>query len=285
MDAFALGPVLISLPRLYTIGCALLLLLAAWLLLGLSPTERARWFNGLVLAWVLGARLGHVAMHLDAYAAAPLDVLKLWQPGYHGLWGLLAALIWTAWSLRARLLSMIGAMGLTIGASALWLVLVTLSPLGGMPLQALPDLTLENLDGEPVNLQALRGERVVVNLWATWCPPCLREMPLLAEADTREGVTVVVVNQGRRCCRWLATWTSRAWCFATPARSEPVAADDAGGARAAHHGAVRRLGPGRRAPRGRTLTRPARRLAAPPLTSRFICPPCAAALKPRRALR
>ncbi|WP_445158550.1 redoxin family protein [Halomonas sp. E14] len=196
MDAFALGPVLISLPRLYTIGCALLLLLAAWLLLGLSPTERARWFNGLVLAWVLGARLGHVAMHLDAYAAAPLDVLKLWQPGYHGLWGLLAALIWTAWSLRARLLSMIGAMGLTIGASALWLVLVTLSPLGGMPLQALPDLTLENLDGEPVNLQALRGERVVVNLWATWCPPCLREMPLLAEADTREGVTVVVVNQG-----------------------------------------------------------------------------------------
>ena len=197
MDAFALGPVLISVPRLYAIGCALLLLLAAWLLLGLSTGARVRWFNGLVLAWLVGARLGHVAMNLDAYAAAPLDVLKLWQAGFHGIWGLLAALIWTAWSLREHLLSMIGAMALTIGTSALWLVLITLVPLGGdMAIRDLPDVTLENLDGEPVNLQSLRGERVVVNLWATWCPPCLREMPLLAEADIREDVTVVVVNQG-----------------------------------------------------------------------------------------
>ncbi|MCE8021955.1 TlpA family protein disulfide reductase [Halomonas sp. MCCC 1A11036] len=197
MDAFALGPVLISVPRLYAIGCALLLLLAAWLLLGLSPAARARWYNGLLLAWLAGARLGHVAMNFDAYAAAPLDIFKLWQPGYHGLWGLLAALIWTGWALRNRLLPMIGAMGLTIGASALWLVLVTLAPLGDdMPIRELPDVTLENLEGEPVELQALRGDLVVVNLWATWCPPCLREMPLLAEADTREGITVVVINQG-----------------------------------------------------------------------------------------
>ena len=197
MDAFALGPVLISVPRLYAIGCALLLLGAAWLLLGLSTPTRARWFNGLLLAWLVGARLGYVAMHFEAYAAAPLDILKLWQPGYHGLWGLLAALIWTGWALRTRLLPMIGAMGLTIGVSALWLVLVTLVPLGGgMPLRELPDLALENLDGEPVNLQQLQGDLVVVNLWATWCPPCLREMPLLAEADTRDGVSIVVINQG-----------------------------------------------------------------------------------------
>ncbi|MGQ4879099.1 redoxin family protein [Billgrantia sp. LNSP4103-1] len=197
MDAFALGPVLISVPRLYAVGCALLLLAAAWLLLGLPPATRARWFNGLLLVWLVGARLGHVAMNLDAYATAPLDVLKLWQPGYHGLWGLLAALIWTAWSLRDRLLPMIGAMGLTLGTSALWLVLITLAPLGGdMPLEELPPVTLENLDGDQVALHDLRGERVVVNLWATWCPPCLREMPLLAEADAREDVTVVVINQG-----------------------------------------------------------------------------------------
>ncbi|PMR74273.1 TlpA family protein disulfide reductase [Billgrantia endophytica] len=197
MDAFALGPVLISVPRLYAIACALLLLLAAWLLLGLSTSARTRWFNGLMLAWLVGARLGHAAMNLDAYMVAPLDILKLWQPGYHGLWGLLAALIWSAWALRDHLLRMIGAMALTIGASSLWLVLVTLAPLeNDMPLRELPDIALENLEGETVDLRDLRGERVVVNLWATWCPPCLREMPLLAEADTREGVTVVVVNQG-----------------------------------------------------------------------------------------
>ncbi|MCG6659465.1 TlpA family protein disulfide reductase [Halomonas campisalis] len=197
MDAFALGPVLISIPRLYALASALLLLAAAWLLLGLSSGARARWFNGLILAWLVGARLGHVAMNLDAYAAAPLDVLKLWLPGYHGLWGLLAALIWTGWTLRDHLLRLIGAMALTVGASALWLVLVTLAPLGGdMVLRELPDIALENLEGETVHLQELRGELVVVNLWATWCPPCVREMPLLAEADARDGVSVVVVNQG-----------------------------------------------------------------------------------------
>ncbi|WP_163558336.1 TlpA disulfide reductase family protein [Halomonas sp. NO4] len=197
MDAIALGPVLISVPRLYALGCAVLLLAAAWLLLGLSPGARARWFNGLLLAWLVGARLGHVGLNLDAYAAAPLDVLKLWQPGYHGLWGLLAALIWTAWALRDHLLRLIGAMALTLGASVLWLVLVTLAPLGGDGgLRELPELALENLEGETVELSSLAGEPLVLNLWATWCPPCLRELPLLAEADRRDNVTVVVANQG-----------------------------------------------------------------------------------------
>src|SRR5690554_4169678 len=197
MDAFALGPVLISVPRLYAIGCALLLLGAAWLLLGLSTPTRARWFNGLLLAWLVGARLGYVAMHFEAYAAAPLDILKLWQPGYHGLWGLLAALVWTGWTLRHHLLRLIGAMALTVGAASLWLVLVTLAPLGsGLVIDELPDITLETLDGDSVSLRDLQGETVVLNLWATWCPPCLREMPLLAEADAREGVSVVVANQG-----------------------------------------------------------------------------------------
>ncbi|PXX94929.1 TlpA disulfide reductase family protein [Halomonas sp. LBP4] len=197
MDAIALGPVLISVPRLYAFAAALLLLLASACLLGLPRREHIRWFNGLVLAWLVGARLGHVALNLDAYVAAPLDIVKLWQPGFHGLWGMVAALIWTGWALRAHLLRLIGAMALVVGSSSLWLVLVTLAPLGDdMPLGELPELALEDLDGNPVELRSLRGELVVVNLWATWCPPCLREMPLLAEADTRDGVTVVVANQG-----------------------------------------------------------------------------------------
>jgi cytochrome c biogenesis protein CcmG, thiol:disulfide interchange protein DsbE len=45
-----------------------------------------------------------------------------------------------------------------------------------------PPLRLQGLDGDPVDLAALRGRPVVVNFWATWCEPCVREFPLLRQA-------------------------------------------------------------------------------------------------------
>ncbi|MCL5427332.1 MAG: TlpA family protein disulfide reductase [Gammaproteobacteria bacterium] len=199
MNAIALGPLLISLPRLYAVGCALLLLISARYLLGLPRPVQQRWFTGLIVVWLVGARAGHIILHLDSYSADPLEALKLWQPGYHGLWGMAAGLVWTAWTLRARLLSMGGAMLMLVAASSLWLVVATLAPLGNsFAVSELPDITLEDLDGNEVHLPALAAdsERIIVNLWATWCPPCLREMPLLEEAAQREGVSVVVANQG-----------------------------------------------------------------------------------------
>ena len=199
MNAIALGPLLISTPRLYAFGCALLLLLSSRFLLGLSTKQHGRWFNGLLVVWLLGARVAFVALNWESYSATPLDALKVWQPGYHALGGLVIGLLWTGWALRARLLAMIGGLAMTVGAVSLWLVLVTLAPLGQQfAVASLPDVTLEDLDGNAVSLSSLtnQDELIIVNLWATWCPPCLREMPLLEEADQREGVTVVVANQG-----------------------------------------------------------------------------------------
>jgi cytochrome c biogenesis protein CcmG/thiol:disulfide interchange protein DsbE len=55
---------------------------------------------------------------------------------------------------------------------------------GGHPLlgKAAPEIDLATLDGEPVKLSELRGRPVLINFWATWCPPCRDEFPLMVEA-------------------------------------------------------------------------------------------------------
>lgn len=63
--------------------------------------------------------------------------------------------------------------------------------------QALPAVTFYDENGQPVTLDDFKGEVVLVNLWATWCPPCVAELPSLdrLQAKLRErGLHVVPVS-------------------------------------------------------------------------------------------
>ncbi len=62
---------------------------------------------------------------------------------------------------------------------------------------SLPDLQLMTLEERPAQLSSYMGVPVVLNLWASWCPPCRREMPVIEQAQTAfPDVSFVLVNQG-----------------------------------------------------------------------------------------
>ncbi|KKE78675.1 redoxin domain-containing protein [Oceanobacillus caeni] len=57
-----------------------------------------------------------------------------------------------------------------------------------------PDIELTTLNGETVKLSDYRGNKVFVNFWATWCPPCRAEMPDIQKFDNDEDVKILAVN-------------------------------------------------------------------------------------------
>ncbi len=62
-----------------------------------------------------------------------------------------------------------------------------------------PDFRLESLDGRQVSLVDYAGQVVLLNFWATWCPPCKEEIPAIErayEAHRDEGFMVLGINEG-----------------------------------------------------------------------------------------
>jgi thiol-disulfide isomerase/thioredoxin len=69
---------------------------------------------------------------------------------------------------------------------------------GPAPEQPMPDFTLRPMRGSgSIHLASLRGKVVLLDLWASWCPPCREELPLLDDLAQRlrgEGVEIIAVS-------------------------------------------------------------------------------------------
>lgn len=148
--------------------------------------------------WGLAAaRLGYIAQWWEEYAQSPMSMISIGDQGFSWWIGVLAAsaLIW--WRTRSsRVLRRPVLVGITAGLLS-WFAAGGVLDLLQRSAPPLPALALATLDEQPVILNSYGGRPVVLNLWASWCPPCRREMPVFERAQAQyPDIAFVMVNQG-----------------------------------------------------------------------------------------
>ena len=86
------------------------------------------------------------------------------------------------------------------------------------------DFTLPDLEGKPVSLSEFRGKWVIVNYWATWCPPCLDEIPDLVQLyeDNRDKLVVLGVDFEEVNTEYLREFVESHFMSYPIVRSEPL---------------------------------------------------------------
>jgi thiol-disulfide isomerase/thioredoxin len=193
MTAISIGPLLFAGERLAAfLGMGAFLIVAAIVSRRFKGLEASA-FNALVVG-LLVARLAHVALHWSTFSEEPERIVMIWQGGFAFWPGLAAAAITLLVALRRRDARVAGFCALLFGLFV-WNLAVQL--VATTDTIAAPETEMATLDGRTVSISDFEGRPLVVNLWATWCPPCRREMPMMTEmAAARDDVAFVFANQG-----------------------------------------------------------------------------------------
>ncbi|APR53132.1 TlpA family protein disulfide reductase [Sphingomonas koreensis] len=212
-----IGPLMIATER-----AAALALFWAFLSIGAVIGARTATRVGRV-AWIAlaagltASRIGFVVANAQAFAAEPWSVLAVWQGGF-SLWpGVAAAAVVIVVMLRRQRATLW--LGATLGALVA-VHLTAASQLAPAP-RPLPDgLILADMKLNPVALDSLHGRPMVLNLWATWCPPCRREMPMLVDVAKGSKTPILLVNQGEDVAQ-VRAYLQRAGLAEASARLDP----------------------------------------------------------------
>lgn len=198
MHTLTLGPFAFPWERLAVlVALAVVVLLARWPRRVRSAALDRALLITVGAAFVAG-RVGYVALHAPAYLAAPLDVLAFWDGGLSGFAMAVVAMLAATELARRHALPAGRLMRPLLAGAAVWLAFGMAHEIADAGAErALPDATLAAVDGTAVPLAQFRGRPVVGNQWATWCPPCRHEMPMLAAAQAQHpDIHFLFVNQG-----------------------------------------------------------------------------------------
>ncbi|WP_332742705.1 prolipoprotein diacylglyceryl transferase family protein [Hydrogenophaga sp.] len=151
----------------------------------------------MLLVGLFAARLAFVWQWHEQYFASPLSILDIRDGGWEPAAGVVAALLFGLQraqrqaGMRKPVFAAAITTGLVLMLGSFGSVLMSTTPV------PLPPLALTSMTGQPVSLVGFAGKPTVVNLWATWCPPCVREMPVMQQAQAAHpDMNIVFVNQG-----------------------------------------------------------------------------------------
>lgn len=195
MLSFSLGPFSLALNHLLLLAALGLATFVGWLSGRRQRINPERVLFGLFLLGLLLARSGFVLMYWAQYKNHLPSIIDIRDGGFLVWPGVVAVVIGAlVHGLRRPALRASMAMGVVSGLVFWWLANLAVS--ASQQDARLPSLTLRNGAGEPVQLSDYQGKKLVINLWATWCPPCRREMPVLQAAQQANPDAVFLfVNQ------------------------------------------------------------------------------------------
>lgn len=198
MNSIAIGSLIFSNDRFIAIVTVLCFFAVSEIIAWQRRGERdaIRWWSTAILViWIITARLGYVIAHWEAFAPAPFTIFAIWQGGFDtraGTFGL-GATIFAAFLSRPK--SGIPVLISVLAASAVFALTTLFLP--DETRGRIPGGDFADLAGAPVTLANREGLPLVLNLWATWCPPCRREMPMMIDvAGSAQGVDIMFANQG-----------------------------------------------------------------------------------------
>ena len=199
-NIITIGPLALALDRLVALGLILAFLaMLDWIVRRYRVKARQPAVLA-ALAGLLAARAAHVWTYRASYALEPVAILQVWLGGWDWRAGVAAAALVLAFTLRQPRPLAAALAGLGV-LTLLWLAFLGMG--AGQPAMRLPQgLVLTGVHPEagqaPTwSIGQLRGRPLVINLWASWCPPCRREMPILIAAASDEArATILLVNQG-----------------------------------------------------------------------------------------